>query len=113
VICNGAEGEPGVSKDGYILEHYPEVVLDGIKLALEEFGAKKGYIYLRKDYFEKFGDSLRKLIGNLPIELFRETGGYLCGEETVLLNSIESKPEQPRQKPPFSTERDYGIAQPL
>lgn len=105
VVCNGAEGEPGVFKDGYILKHYPEVVIDGIKLALEEFGAKRGYIYLRKDYFEKFGYNLRKLIGILSIEIFCETGGYLCGEETVLLNSIEGRPEQPRLKPPFSTEK--------
>ncbi|MEI6597358.1 MAG: iron hydrogenase, partial [bacterium] len=35
VVCNAAEGEPGVYKDGYILEHYPERVIDGMKIAID------------------------------------------------------------------------------
>ena len=32
IVCNAAEGEPGVEKDGYILEKFPERVIDGIKI---------------------------------------------------------------------------------
>ncbi|MCK4553397.1 hypothetical protein KAU19_00335, partial [Candidatus Parcubacteria bacterium] len=35
VICNASEGEPGIKKDGYILEHYPERVIDGMKIAID------------------------------------------------------------------------------
>jgi len=35
IICNASEGEPGVKKDGYILEHFPERVIDGIKIAID------------------------------------------------------------------------------
>ena len=34
IICNASEGEPGVKKDGYILEHFGEQVIDGIKIAI-------------------------------------------------------------------------------
>lgn len=105
VICNASEGEPGVFKDGYILENYPEKVIKGIEIALKEMGNAEGYIYLRKDYYDKYKDKLEKLIGGLPIEVFRETGGYLCGEESTLLESIEGKREEPRIKPPFPTQK--------
>lgn len=106
VICNGFEGEPGVFKDGYILENYPKEVVEGMKIAIETMGKNTcGYIYLRKDYCEKFKEKLEKIIGNLPIEIFCKEGGYLCGEETVLLEIIEGKKEEPRIKPPFPIQK--------
>ncbi|NCA80893.1 MAG: hypothetical protein EOM76_12080, partial [Sphingobacteriia bacterium] len=35
VVCNAAEGEPEVEKDGFILEKFPEEVMNGIKIAIE------------------------------------------------------------------------------
>jgi NADH:ubiquinone oxidoreductase subunit F (NADH-binding) len=101
IICNASEGEPGVFKDGFILENYPGELIKGIKIALEVMGNSSAYIYLRKDYCQKFRRKLNKLIGNLPIILSKKTGGYLCGEETTLLESIEGKREEPRAKPPY------------
>jgi len=105
VICNASEGEPGVLKDGFILKNYPEEVIEGIKIALKTLEAQKAYIYLRQDYYQKFRNKLKKIIGKSPIELFKKKGGYLCGEETTLLESIEGKREEPRQKPPYPTEK--------
>lgn len=101
VICNVSEGEPAVAKDGYILEKWPEIVIDGIALAMDAAGAQKGYLYLRKDYFDKYKDKLAQIIGDRKIEIVREPGGYLGGEETALLDSIEGKRCEPRIKPPF------------
>ncbi len=104
VICNAAEGEPGMFKDGYILQNYPETVVEGIKIAMETLGADKAYIYLRQDYLGKFKNILKKHIGKLPIELTAEKIGYLGGEETTLLETIEGKRPEPRLKPPYPTE---------
>ncbi len=101
VVCNVSEGEPAVSKDGYILEREPEIVVEGIALAMNEVGAKKGYLYLRKDYFDKYKDKLAGIADGKEIEIVREPGGYLGGEETALLESIEGKAVEPRIKPPF------------
>ncbi len=101
IICNGSEGEPNVFKDGFILENYPEAVIEGIKIALETINNSFAYIYLRKDYYEKFKEGLKKLIGEFPIMLFKKTGGYIAGEETSIIEAIEGKRPEPRIKPPF------------
>src|SRR4029079_5635571 len=45
------------------------------------------------------GDGVR-----FDIELRRGAGAYICGEETALMNSLEGKRGEPRNKPPFPTE---------
>ncbi|PIT88060.1 MAG: hypothetical protein COU29_03540 [Candidatus Magasanikbacteria bacterium CG10_big_fil_rev_8_21_14_0_10_36_32] len=105
VVCNATEGEPGIEKDKFILQNYPEKMLAGMKIAMETLGAEKGYIYLNPVYYKKFAAKLKKIIGKLPIEFFVEYGGYICGEETVLLETIEGNRSEPRLKPPFPTER--------
>ncbi|MEI6222741.1 MAG: NADH-ubiquinone oxidoreductase-F iron-sulfur binding region domain-containing protein [bacterium] len=102
IIANGSEGEPYVYKDEYILTHHPEQLIKGIEIALKTIDKSTAYLYLRTDYFDRFKASLEKHIGNLPITLFRETSGYLGGEETTLINTIEdAKVIQPRSKPPL------------
>lgn len=101
VVCNVSEGEPAVFKDAYILENWPQLVIEGIELAMKEAGAQKGYLYLRKDYYDEFREKMEKIIDKRPIDVFREPGGYLGGEETTLLESIEGKRIEPRLKPPF------------
>ncbi|MEA3463785.1 MAG: NADH-ubiquinone oxidoreductase-F iron-sulfur binding region domain-containing protein [Patescibacteria group bacterium] len=105
IICNASEGEPGVKKDGYILEHYPERVIDGIKVAIDFLGAKKGIIYINYKYYKKFAKKLKKLIGNSPIELFIKpiSSGYIGGEETSAINAIEGKLVEPKLQPSFPT----------
>jgi NADH:ubiquinone oxidoreductase subunit F (NADH-binding) len=108
VVCNASEGEPGVLKDGYLLENKPEAVIGGIKLAIDFFGATKGIIYLNGDYFKKYRLGLEAAIkaNGSAIELFRKPhdAGYIGGEETTLLNVLEGKLAEPRLKPPYPTE---------
>ena len=61
IICNASEGEPGVRKDFYILDNYPEQVIRGIEIALNFFKAQKAYIYINPDYHKKFKIKLEKL----------------------------------------------------
>ena len=37
-------------------------------------------------------------------EIRRGAGGYVCGEETTLLNTIEGRRREPRLRPPFPVE---------
>lgn len=115
VVCNASEGEPGVKKDGYILEHYPERVIDGMRIAVDflSLGGKAGktvvdvrvYIYINPEYYKKFVQKLSEIIGEAPIEIFKkpEGAGYIGGEETSVLNAIEGKRIEPRLRPPFPT----------
>ncbi|MEK7103960.1 MAG: NADH-ubiquinone oxidoreductase-F iron-sulfur binding region domain-containing protein [Patescibacteria group bacterium] len=105
IICNASEGEPEVFKDAFILENYLPEVINGVKIALQETGALTAYIYLNKNFYQKFKQKLIGLIGNSPIELFEKPAGYLAGEETSILNVIEGKRPEPRIKPPYPTEK--------
>lgn len=101
VICNVSEGEPGVHKDEFLLEHHMDRCIEGVILAIETLQAEKGIVYLRRDLYKKFGKKLLEKKGGAPIEIFKEQGGYLSGEETTLLSVIEGKRIEPRIKPPY------------
>ncbi|OIO16403.1 hypothetical protein COT27_01310 [Candidatus Kuenenbacteria bacterium CG08_land_8_20_14_0_20_37_23] len=104
VICNASESEPGIFKDEFILNNYPEKVIDGINLAIKTLGARKGFIYLKPSYYDKFRQKLEVLIGDDKIELFsKKLGDYIGGEESAMINLMEGKREEPRLKPPFVT----------
>lgn len=104
VVCNASEGEPGTFKDKYILENFPERVIEGISLALSTVDAQEAYVFLRSDYYDNFKNKLETIIGDLPIKLWRNDDGYLEGEETVLINCIEGDAKEPKRKPPYPTE---------
>lgn len=109
IVANGSEGEPNVLKDGWILKNHPELLVEGVKIALETIKGSEAFIFLRKDYFKKYKRKLEKLIGKAPITVFREHGGYLSGEETVLCEEIEKElPPRPRHKPPFPGQAGIG-----
>jgi len=105
IIVNGSEGEPGTAKDGYILKNHLDELIEGIRIAYLVFpNTLKIYVYLRKDYFDSYHKIIEEKSQGLPLIVFREPGGYLCGENTVLINSIEGRRFEPRRKPPYCSE---------
>jgi NADH:ubiquinone oxidoreductase subunit F (NADH-binding) len=105
VICNCSEGEPGVKKDAYLIERYPERIIDGMKSAIDNLSAKEGIFYLNEEYHKKYKKSLELEIqkSGAPIVLFKKphSAGYIGGEETTCLNVIEGKHAEPRLRPPY------------
>jgi len=104
LICNLSEGEPGVFKDEYIIKYHLPTLIAGIELAAETILAQKSYIFIN-DKYKKYLPKVKQAISGKKIEIFIDTGRYLCGEETTLLQVMEGKLRQPRNKPPFPTER--------
>jgi formate dehydrogenase beta subunit len=117
VVCNADESEPGTIKDRFILSHLPHLVVEGMMIAGLVTGAKKGILYIRHEYplqEEIFGEEVRrcikagllgkKILGSeldFTLEVFVSPGGYICGEESALLEAIEGHRAEPRNKPPF------------
>ena len=114
VVCNADESEPGTFKDRLLLERDAFGVIEGLMIAGVATGSERGYIYLRDEYpharavLESALAELRAagwLGPAFEIELRRGAGAYICGEETALLNSIEGRRGEPRNRPPFPVER--------
>jgi len=113
IICNASEGEVGAFKDRYILEGDPFTLIEGIAIAAYAVGATKAYIYLRSEYVHLAGlmaHAIAQVNRNglldgggqaLEIELRLGNGGYVCGEETALMESLEGRRGEPRVRPPF------------
>ena len=111
VICNADEGEPGTFKDREILLKVPGKVFAGMAICGYCINAKKGYVYLRGEYkfmlpelnkiLAEFHDIIKKMGYDFNIEILLGSGAYVCGEETSLMESMEGKRGEPRNKPPF------------
>lgn len=105
VICNASEGEINTFKDYYILKNHAKEVVEGVKVAVQELGASAGYIYLNKDYHGSIKDVLLAEINDANIKIIEKRGGYVGGEETSVIESIEENYPEPRIKPPFPAEK--------
>lgn len=117
VICNADESEPGTFKDRVILEELPYLVIEGMLLAALTIGAEQGIVYLRHEYTKEhkaleaaladerergiLGDNAAGSGRRFDIEVFLSPGGYILGEETALLEALEDKRGEPRNKPPY------------
>lgn len=112
VVVNGSEAEPGSFKDRVCLESDPHRVIEGALIAAWAVGARDIFVALRDEYSEAhavLGAEIAKLqAAGLPsaacLELRRGAGGYLSGEETALIESLEGRPALPRRRPPAPAE---------
>jgi len=115
LVVNAEEGEPGVFKDRLLMESDPHRLLEGILIAAYAIGAGSVYVYvngLARLSAERVEQAITRaqavgLVGGdagPSVEVRRGAGGYVCGEETVILESIEGWRAVPRLRPPFPTE---------
>ena len=121
LVVNSEEGEPGVFKDRHLMEGVPHRLLEGAIIAAYASGVERAYIYINAEA-NLSADRMRKaveeayehgLLGenilasgySLEVEIMRGAGGYVCGEETTLLNTMEGYRREPRLRPPFPTEQ--------
>ena len=117
VICNADEGDPGAFMDRSILEADPHAVIEGLTIAGYAVGANTGYVYVRTEYplaVKRFRIALEQarergflgqnILGSgfhFMMHIREGAGAFVCGEETALIASIESRRGMPRPRPPF------------
>src|SRR5712692_4654083 len=121
IICNADESEPGTFKDRFIMTHLPHLVIEGMIIAGMATESRHGIIYIRHEYpeqekilreeiqrCEEAGLLGARILGSdlsFEIGIFVSPGGYICGEETALLEALEGKRAEPRNKPPFPAQQ--------
>ncbi len=121
VVVNGEEGEPGIFKDRHLMEGDPHQLVEGMLLAAYASGASRAILYVHGEAelsalrlaravaeAEAAGIMGERMLGRddvaCSVELRRGAGGFVLGEETALLESIEGRRAQPRTRPPFPVE---------
>ncbi|GAB3822462.1 hypothetical protein GCM10028895_27030 [Pontibacter rugosus] len=117
LVCNADESEPGTFKDRWFMEKNPHALVEGMITSSYALGANTSYIYIRgellfvlrileKAIAEAYAAGLlgKNILGSgydLDLHVAPGGGAYICGEETALLESLEGKRGNPRNKPPF------------
>ena len=109
VICNSDESEPGTFKDRDLLAALPHLVWEGMLLGAVVVGATRAIVYIRHEYElerramaaeQRVAEVVARELG-ITLEIFVSPGGYIMGEETALLEALEDRRGEPRNKPPF------------
>ena len=114
IICNADECEVGTIKDRELMRNLPYLLVEAMAIAGLVCGATKGYIYIRHEYHDQIeileaeiqraaaiGAVGANVLGSgkrFDLEVFVSPGGYVQGEETALMEAIEGKRGQPRNK---------------
>jgi NADH:ubiquinone oxidoreductase subunit F (NADH-binding) len=111
VVGNGAEGEPASHKDQALLCLAPHLVLDGLQLAAEAFGAGRVVLYVRRDVRARarLDDQISQRsvrgLDRAAVEVVSAPVRFLAGEESALASLVSGTAAVPRFTPPRVFER--------
>lgn len=109
-ICNADESEPGTFKDREIMRQLPHLVVEGLLLGMWAVEANEGVVFVRHEYGPEqrvLGAELERaralgLVGEeREIQIVTSPGGYILGEESALIECLEGKRGEPRNRPPY------------
>ena len=117
ICCNADEGDSGTFADRMLMEGDPFTLLEGMLIAAHAVRARQGYIYIRSEYPDAIatmnsaieilyahgwlGESVLGSDVAFDVAVRSGAGAYICGEETSMLESLESKRGMVRAKPPI------------
>ena len=120
-VANGFEADPGAQLDRTLMELDPHAVVEGLAFAAFAVGARRAFLAVRSTMttaqrrLERAVEAATEAgylgtdaLGagfDLNVEVVGVQGGYVVGEETVLLRAIENKRAQPDQRPPYPSQR--------
>ncbi len=121
VVCNADEMEPGTFKDRVFLHAEPHMLIEGMILAAFSIQASHGIIFIRPEYesaariLERECSLARaegllgeRILGSdfsFDIDVHRSGGRYICGEVTAQINALEGIRPNPKQPPPYPTDK--------
>lgn len=117
IVVNGDESEPATFKDRELLLRTPHAIIEGVILAGIVTEATQGYLYIRHEYHEQIEACRREIkraealgwcgtvasaLGRpFPVEVFPSPGGYICGEQSALIEAMSDRRGEPRNLPPM------------
>jgi len=109
VVANAYDADPDSPLARTLLETSAELVVRGIEVAMLITGARHAFLYLHPQATGARGAAERVLAGRSDMELTLGPGGFMGGEESALLNVLESKRAMARQRPPYPASQGYRM----
>jgi NADH:ubiquinone oxidoreductase subunit F (NADH-binding)/NADH:ubiquinone oxidoreductase subunit E len=116
IVVNGDESEPGTFKDRELLLRTPHLIVESVILAGLVTNATQGFIFIRHEYTEQIeacraeirraeelgfcGHNATELGRSFPMSVFVSPGGYICGEQSALIEAMSDRRGEPRNMPP-------------
>ncbi len=91
IVVNGAECEPLLGSDRYLMERESEKLIRGTGYIMRSCGATRGYIALKKKYAEALRGLHTALGDRDDMELFILDDVYPVGDELVLVHEITGR----------------------
>jgi NADH:ubiquinone oxidoreductase subunit F (NADH-binding) len=110
LLANGAEGEPASRKDRALMAGAPHLVIDGALLAATAVGARQ-VTFAIKDTSQKALAAIeaaireRRDLDPFDVSVVEAPGNYVAGEETALVNYLNTGRALPTFVPPRPYER--------
>lgn len=114
VLANGAEGEPLSHKDRVLMASRPHLVIDGLELAAEAVGARRGVLYVGEEHAQARAALERALaeraaarspLPRMPISIVTPPVSYVAGEESAAVHFVNSGDPRPTTVPPRPFEK--------
>ncbi len=121
VVCNADEMEPGTFKDRVFLHTNPHMLIEGMIIAAYAIQADYGIIFIRPEYesaakiLERelrlareagyWGSHIQDSDFSFEVVVHRSGGRYICGEVTAQINALMGRRPNPKQPPPYATDK--------
>lgn len=99
IVANCVECEPVLHHNIKRIEEKPELVVKGIRYAMQATGAKKAYIAIKAKHPEAIASLEKYLNGDSSIEIKKLRDMYPMGEERAIIHEIFGVWLEPTQLP--------------
>ncbi|TBR20999.1 MAG: hypothetical protein EPO63_09130, partial [Candidatus Nitrosotenuis sp.] len=85
VLANGAECEPLLYSDQFVMESHADEIVDGLRLVMRQTGATRGLLCVKEKYHDAVARFEKLIAGEKGMELFLLGNFYPSGDEQVLV----------------------------
>jgi Na+-translocating ferredoxin:NAD+ oxidoreductase RnfC subunit len=89
VIVNAAECEPLLHKDKELLLHHSDLMLRGLRVAMEQVGAEKAWVGIKEKYKDVIAALRLQLSADVGVQNLKDC--YPAGDEFVLVYDVTGK----------------------
>jgi NADH:ubiquinone oxidoreductase subunit F (NADH-binding) len=107
VVANAYDADPASPLSRTLIVKNIANVLQGVTIAAHAVGAREAIVYLHPEAdverraMEQDIAARREALGDLQVSVAVGPGGFMGGEESALMNVLESRRAMARQRPPY------------